>query len=559
MAEPSIPTDQREIEWQFDAQDLEAVAAWLMSFGAGGDATPSMAPPLAGTVPHVSLTPGQVRELHDTYCDTEDWRIHRAGFTLRIRRTAVGAEATLKSMAAGVDGLRDRREMNEPVPAEAGTDLAALPGPVGAAVRSLTGSRPLRSLFDLQTTRRPFALILNGAEVGEVTLDTTTVPAPSGGAPLTLRRIEVEVAAERLDEALPFVEALRAACGLVPAQIGKFAAGLWVHALVPLGMPELGPTAITPSMSTGEVVFAVLRRHCTAMLAHEPGTRLGEDAEELHDMRVAIRRLRTIIRLFKDALPARAQRLRAELGWIGRVLGEVRDQDVQLAQVRGWMEAALPGESAALALLLPVYERRREAARRRMLRTLDSRRYERLTAGLIRMLRRGPSRRLPAARRPIVETAPDLIERRFRQMRKAARRLTADAPPAAYHALRIRGKRLRYAVEAVTDIYGDPARKLIKRLVAVQDILGEMQDAHVAITHLHTLALDRRLRLPPEAMFAMGRLAERYAVRAAELQQAYPAAYERLRGKRWRRLRRVMDALRPRPAGTGAAVAAIEG
>ena len=71
---------------------------------------------------------------------------------------------------------------------------------------------------------------------------------------------------------------------------------------------DLGPTEIDATLSCGEVAFAILRRHFAAMVAHEPGVRLGEDPEELHDMRVATRRLRAALKLYSDALPKRAER-----------------------------------------------------------------------------------------------------------------------------------------------------------------------------------------------------------------------------------------------------------
>ena len=80
----------------------------------------------------------------------------------------------------------------------------------------------------------------------------------------------------------------------------------------------------------GELAFAVLRRQLAVLRAKEPGTRLGEDPEELHDMRVATRRLRAALSLFEGVLPVRAQVFREELGWLGRLLGAVRDLDVQL-------------------------------------------------------------------------------------------------------------------------------------------------------------------------------------------------------------------------------------
>ena len=79
----------------------------------------------------------------------------------------------------------------------------------------------------------------------------------------------------------------------------------------------------------GELAFAVVRRQLAVLRDKEPGTRLGEDPEELHDMRVATRRLRAALALFAGVLPVRAQTYREELGWLGRLLGEVRDLDVQ--------------------------------------------------------------------------------------------------------------------------------------------------------------------------------------------------------------------------------------
>jgi CHAD domain-containing protein len=526
--------DHHEIEWQFDAPDLAAVAEWLLAHAAAG-----------GNAGRVALAPGSERQLLDTYYDTEDWRIHRAGFTLRRRCKGPDAEVTLKSIAGAVEALRDRREVTQELAGDGDDDLAQLPGRTGELVRALAGPRPLRPLFEVQTVRRPFTLQIDGVEAGEVTLDETAVAGLPGDAPVRLRRVEVEVEADRVQDALPFVQELRAGCALAPARLGKFEAGLRARGLRPESLPDLGSDAIGPSMTAGAVAFAVLRRHLTACLVHEAGTRIGEDAEELHDMRVAVRRLRAALSLFADVLPARAAGYREKLGWLGRALGEVRDQDVQIAQVRAWMDSAETGEAAALGALLPVYEARRRAARRRMLRVLDSRRYARLVAGFAAMLRHGPLRRSAPAHAPILTTAPALIQRRYRKMRKTEKQIGDGSPPAVYHQLRIRCKRLRYAVEAVADIYGEPAKEFTRRLAAVQDILGEHQDAYVAIEHLHELIADRRLHLPPDTVFVMGGLAERYAIRAAGLRDEYPKAFKRLRGRSWKRLRREMARAAP--------------
>ena len=109
---------------------------------------------------------------------------------------------------------------------------------------------------------------------------------------------------------------LRAACGLQPATLSKFEAGLLARGVVIPGPPDLGSTDIGPDVTLGELAYAVLRRQLAVLRAKEPGTRLGEDPEELHDMRVATRRLRAALDLFAEVLPVRAATFeRARAGW----------------------------------------------------------------------------------------------------------------------------------------------------------------------------------------------------------------------------------------------------
>src|SRR3712207_2014084 len=127
--------------------------------------------------------------------------------------------------------------------------------------------------------------------------------------------------------------------------------GLSAAGLSPAVAPDLGPTEIDATLSVGEVAFAILRRHFAEMLAHEPGVRLGEDPEDLHDMRVATRRLRAALKLYADALPKRAERYESDLRWVAGALGEVRDLDVHLELLS--REASRNGEvpEEVLALL----------------------------------------------------------------------------------------------------------------------------------------------------------------------------------------------------------------
>jgi CHAD domain-containing protein len=322
--------------------------------------------------------------------------------------------------------------------------------------------------------------------------------------------------------------------------VSKYEAGLLATGIRPPGRIDLGPTDVDTSKSLGEAAAAVLRVHLAAFLDNEPGTRLGDDPEDLHDMRVASRRLRAAMSLFADVLPVRTERLRDEMGWIADSLGAVRDLDVQLEQSAMWEARASEAERPSLKALGALLDDQRREARARLLEALDSRRYQRLTTGMIDLARSAPLRRSVRSRTPILASAPDLIRKRYRNVRKAGDRLGRDSAPAEYHRLRIRCKRLRYALEFLSKVYPEHAGAPVRRLVVLQDLLGLHQDAQVAVARLHELVERHGSSLPPETIFAMGRIAERHERQAEELRQRFPKAYRKVRGSPWKALRRAM-------------------
>ena len=165
--------DPVEIEWQFDALDLRPVERWL--------ATPSPSRPReGGTVTALARPP---RRLVDSYLDTDDWRIARAGFVVRTRRRGRHDEITLKdSHPAEGNGLRQRLEVTEVLPpsgvAELGPD-----GPVGRRLRAIVGTRRLHEVLQVRTRRRPFALRVGGVDAAEVALDDTMIVVGNGQRP----------------------------------------------------------------------------------------------------------------------------------------------------------------------------------------------------------------------------------------------------------------------------------------------------------------------------------------------------------------------------------------
>jgi CHAD domain-containing protein len=352
------------------------------------------------------------------------------------------------------------------------------------------------------------------------------------------------------------VDEMQSALELTPASISKYETGLYASGLNPEGNPELGPTHINPSISLGEVAFAVLRRQFAEMLDHEPGTRLGEDPEELHDMRVPTRRMRAAIKVFEEALPERASWLREELRWVAHALGDVRDLDVQIERFQAWQEEADEESSEFLDRILTITHKRRAEARKNMLETLDSVRYERLLTSFAEMLRLGPAAELELAQtngkdqagEPVTAAAPALISDRYRKWRKAAKRLDETSSPEAFHDVRKKGKRLRYTLEFVSEVYGRSVQKLVEPLKALQDDLGDHQDAVVAAAYLRELGTTTgQARVPRGVAFTMGVYAERCTREAKDLRSDVPGSKPFLtltKGKKWKKFEKVLESRR---------------
>lgn len=284
-------------------------------------------------------------------------------------------------------------------------------------------------------------------------------------------------------------------------------------------MPPAGPA--DPDRPVGEVVSRALLVDLARMVAHEPGTRTGEDPEELHQMRVATRRLRSTLRTFRPVLDREwADGLRDRLRDLAGALGEVRDLDVRLARLDA--EVVEGAAAAGLAEVRAHVAADRAAARERLVAVMDRPDHQALLTDLL------AAARSPRCTDPATPAGPALTPL-VRKAWKRARAAVDDAPP---HEVRIALKRLRYAAEAAEPAVGKRARKIAKAAAAGQEVLGEYQDA--AVAREADLALLGQMS--PTAAFALGVLVEREDRRMAEALAAWPAALARLADlplKRW--------------------------
>jgi CHAD domain-containing protein len=291
---------------------------------------------------------------------------------------------------------------------------------------------------------------------------------------------------------------------------------------------DVGPTA-----TTGDVVCSALARSVVQLLRYDPRVRRGDDPEDVHQLRVATRRLRSDLRSFATLLDERwVDELRADLAWLGALVGAVRDADV----LAGRLGAQLPGlperDAATGAVLMARLDEERDEARAAMQAGLLSPRYERLVDDLVRAAgaptfsEAGAQLAAKAAR----ELLPALVHRRWRRLAAAADALGDEPSDQALHRVRVLAKRCRYAAEAAAPVLGRPMSRFAAAIEDVQDLLGSHQDAVVAEAWLRAAA-------NPDVALVVGELIAVQRLDRDRLRRAWPATWAAASDRKLRRWR----------------------
>jgi CHAD domain-containing protein len=452
-------------------------------------------------LPDLPGEPLPPRVFTSTYFDSEDLRLARLGVTLRRR----------------VERRRGLWQLKLPRGA-ARLELEVPGGPSGPPpeLRELLTAflrrAELRPVAKLRT-RRAGVCVWNGeGPAAEVTVDAVSV-IEDRHVVRSFREIEAELLNDD-EQILKHIEKT-----LQGAGARKGDGRPKVFRALDLDRPA-APAPPHSSAPTRDHLQAMLERQYFAILAHDPGTRLGEDSEELHQMRVATRRLRAFLRAARPLLDLEwAESLRLELAWLGSALGPVRDLDVLIEHLHDEAAGLEPREQRALGRLFALLETERAEARAAMLVALRSDRYVDL---LDRLEAAVAEPRLVESELSVREIAAH----EFRRLRKAVRRLEGDPTDEQLHAIRIRGKRARYAAELAESTVGKRAARFIAEAKLFQDVLGDHQDAVVAEERIRTLG---RRAGGSVVAFAAGRLVERERARRLAARAAFPDGWARLK------------------------------
>jgi CHAD domain-containing protein len=273
---------------------------------------------------------------------------------------------------------------------------------------------------------------------------------------------------------------------------------------------------LAPEERADAAAAKVLGELLGAIGANFDGALAGDDSEYLHQLRISVRRSRTVQRQLSRVFPAlELPGYRTEFRWLQRVTGEARDLDVYVEEFDA-MRAMVPAAIRAdLDPLWQVLGHWRMTARGETARALCSQRSEELLSDwgtLLEGLVQRPVDDRPAAGRPIAKVAGQRIRRAYKRVVRLGAAIDADSDPQAYHELRKKGKELRYMLElfGAQLFAAEIVEPLVRSLKALQDVLGRHQDREVQIGLLRSLA-DEVAQLPrgPAALMAMGVLVDR--------------------------------------------------
>ncbi|HET6547332.1 MAG TPA: CHAD domain-containing protein [Solirubrobacter sp.] len=428
---------------------------------------------------HLDVRAGRARTGTVTFYDTFDGRLHAAGVSLRH---AHGRLALLDRASGDALGTAE-------APRAARLLVADLPPALRARLEPAIEMRALMPVARVRVRQRPIAVLNEDAK----TVLRLTVERPDGLAPRVtatpVRGYEAEL--ERLEELLeaadvPLVdEAVLAAGGRPEGTSSKLA------------------LTLDPDAPANQAAADVFDRLLEVFADNLPGTLDDVDTEFLHDLRVAVRRTRSLQRQFKTIYPPRLQHFRDEFKRLQQATGDLRDLDVHLLDfdaLRGSLPEPMRPDLEPLRALL---EQRRGRAFRAARRTLNSQRTHEALEQWAAFVHAAPT-----TPRSVRSLASRRIARVYRKMIRMGDEIGDDSPAEDLHELRKVGKELRYLLEFFSSLYApEVVKPLVKTLKGLQDVLGRFQDREVQGHTLRALADEVR---EPGTILAMGALVARF-------------------------------------------------
>jgi len=504
-------------------------------------------------------------ERRTTWLDTFDWRLYRAGLILEYVPGSGGGELRLSGNGASAAGSHATQLVTgwQVARPHLVADLAA--GPVTARIAGPVAPRALLPVVTASTATHRYRLLnSDGKTVARLLV---TRPSLAGREPLPPRLAVAEVRGY-LGQARRAARLVADVPGVRPATEPLLADALRALGRRPGDYSNKVDAAITAAMPAGAAAAAILLRLLDTIDANVAGVLADTDTEFLHDLRVSVRRTRSALKLFGDALTGRggltggeAAFFAAEFKWVGDLTTPTRDLDVHLLDFDDTARSLSAAKPDDLEPFRAYLEQRRRREFRVLTRGLKSARF----TGLARDWREklttikdgNPGTRAAPARsgknqQAAGETTATLaMERTHAAFAKTVRRgaaITPESPAETLHDLRKRAKELRYALEFFAPLHDRAAQaKVVGELKRLQDCLGEFQDTEVQVAEIRALATAMLAagEAPAVTLLAMGEVTAGLALRQRAAREDFGrrfAAFAGIDGQR-----RISALLRGKP------------
>jgi CHAD domain-containing protein len=464
----------------------------------------------------------------DIYLDTFDWLLLKNKLALRFRMSNGTAMYTLKSIEPIEDGVAKRMETEILLDKLVDVPTRVPVKPIRKLVDGIIFPRKLLEHMQIRTDRRRYRLLSpEGAEI-ELAFDTSGFLLRGLHKPRRTHRLN-ELEAEIRNGSGAALEALSRLLSSkfnYPASTAsKFEVAIerFKITIPSKKPPEKLRVRLDDRLDVAVQKILIYQMH--RFQEQLPGVQRDIDTEFVHQARVATRRMRSALRLFRDAIPeGTAAYLRGELKWLGGMLGAIRDLDVfllNLSRFRGKLERFPAKKKQAFENWI---EKRRRAPLKALWRALESPRYKHFERRMMQFFERPlPLRPRPSlALKPVREVAPVIITEKFDAVIEQGRGLLANPKLKQYHLLRIQMKRLRYACEFMAPAYDGGLDSFIERTVEIQDCLGELQDTVFTRKFIDGLFEDWKGKLvDPDLLFILGEIYQLQAEIARGRKEAF--------------------------------------
>jgi inorganic triphosphatase YgiF len=440
------------------------------------------------------------RKLTSIYYDTPDFKLLDAGISLRVRRMSGGWFQTVKSAGSALAGLHQRTEWEDAI-AAGQPDFTRILDP---QLIRLFADQPLRDalkpLFVTEVRRTEWLLVFDNGDKIELALDVGQLIVGENRLPIS--EIELELKSGNTGRLFDLALELQNDIPLALNNVSKAQSGYAFYRPQPPSIFKAKLPVLSRDADAGSA-FQQIARECIHQLQGNQDMVLqGTDPEGVHQMRVALRRLRSAFSLFRSLLDnGSSAALLEELRWLTDILGKARDLDVFISQTLPAINARFsthPGllklRENALSEQLKAYASVRCA--------INSQRYHRLLLSLSAWLEnaRWGEDNTDADARPVLEIAQSTLARRHKQLHRHGERLM-HMHPEERHQTRIAAKKLRYAAEFFSSLFpAGKSRNFVRALANLQDVLGVLNDIAVTENLLQRLIGQRPDRSLDEAL-----------------------------------------------------------